>query len=123
MIYYLESQRNIKKFWFSRSNLTFEQHPGIGIVPSIFKSYRVSKNPFNHSYLPWSSADQVACLVLEKIEENELNCMMPSIRVLIPNFFINEKGIMKVPKSKLESVNYYIYDLHDSFHDLRGLNR
>ena len=48
---------------------------------------------------------------------------MHSVRVLIPNFFINEKGVMKVPDDYKEIVNYYIYDLHDNFHDLRGLNR
>ena len=48
---------------------------------------------------------------------------MHSIRVLIPNFFINEKGMMKVPNTLYGEVKYYIYDLHDSFHDLRGLNR
>ena len=48
---------------------------------------------------------------------------MHVVKILIPNFFINEKGVMKIPNDHLTGVDYYIYDLHDSFHDLRGLNR
>lgn len=39
---YIKSPDNTMKFLFFRNNLIFEQHPGIGIVPSIYKDYRIS---------------------------------------------------------------------------------
>ena len=120
----IESPDNLRKFWLWRCNLLFIQHPEEGLIPERYKgNYRVSSHPFTHDYLPWTSADGVSCLVLEQISTDELSCGLHKIKVLIPNLPFDENGRQVFPADPSVKFDFFCYDLHDHFHDLRGHNR
>lgn len=81
----LEShEKQQTKFWLHRYDEFFLKDHKYGIIPESFKNYRVSLNPFDNIYLPWSQRDSVGLLVLDKITFTQSTQQLHKTKLLVP---------------------------------------
>ena len=108
--------------WLHRYDLTFMITNG-KIRISFLKDYHLSSTPFSGEFIPWSEQDDVPCLVFQKSEESRNNSNDHMIKILVPEFGIEEDRFVVKMNSKSETMSFYVYNVHDHFHDIRGTDR
>lgn len=85
-------------FWLHRYDEIFLKDKTYGIIPASYKNYRISLNPYDNIYLPWSQRDNVRLLVLEKFATTEATQQLHRIKILVPEWRCDQNGVMKIPK-------------------------